>query len=714
MEDRTGIPRDVPLQVRQVHHALTREFAGLLDLTDLPALPGIQREQAFLSRALAAKAVMLVADCTAAEAAEAVTDGADDHGIDAVLVSPTTTEIWLVQAKWSNRGAARLDGTAVRKLLHGLEQLVDYQYARFNAKFQRIVGQVNSVLNGYTPRIHLVLAALGENGPTGEGQDLLDGAVAEYNAYGELLDLRILGFADFHAAARRETRPAPVSVKATLTQGWYTNTIPYRTFVGTVAADEPAMWYAEHGEKLFDQNVRYSLGVTSVNAGMVDTLLGSPHEFWYFNNGITVLCDSIRTRFSNLRQPTNHSAHLELTNARVVNGAQTVASLHYAYMRDPEAVQDAAVSIRVICLDGAPIDLAQRITQATNKQNSVEERDFAALDPQQELIREDFSLSLGKSYVLKRGEQEPAPAAGCSVVEAALALACSYPDASMVARTRQDLDVLWRQGSDGLYSQLFGSRPSALQIWRSVRLMRAVRDELAALTENLEGRDRVVAEQANLLIVHIAFQLIGIDGIDDPGDDWEDRLEPTAKLTAAILGRLRDQLNARYGQYRVVNRTLRNEESCRHLVSDVLLSMGQGADQLPPAPQQLVRKQRRPNSVPVLVEHSRIEDGTQLIYRPTNDIERAALREWLSEAPERCLASWVNDVRKPLIWAVDDRRYSPTALVMRMWEEAGWAERPLAVQGTARWYLPGEGTLVDLAEEILTDTDTTGDGSGAE
>ncbi|MBK3544830.1 AIPR family protein [Streptomyces sp. MBT60] len=714
MEDRTGMPRDVPLQVRQVRQALTQEFAGLLDLTDLPALPEAQREQIFLSRALAAKAVALVADCTAAEAAEAVTDGADDHGIDAVLASPATAEIWLIQTKWSNKGAARPDGTAVRKLLHGLERLVDNQYARFNAKFQRLAGQVNSVLNGYTPRIHLVLAALGEGGPTHEGQELLDGAVAEYNAFGELLDLRVLGFADFYTAARRDTRPAPVSVTATLTQGWYTNTIPYRTFVGTVAADQPATWYAEHRERLFAQNVRYSLGLTSVNAGMVDTLLGSPQDFWYFNNGITILCDSIRTRFSNLRQPTNHSANLELINARVVNGAQTVASLHYAYTRDPEAVQDAAVSVRVICLDDAPSDLAQRITQATNKQNGVEERDFAALDPQQELIREDFSLSLGKSYVLKRGEQEPAPAAGCSVVEAALALACSYPDASMAARTRQDLDALWRQGSDGLYSRLFGNRPSALQIWRSVRLMRAVRDELAALTENLEGRDRVVAEQADLLIIHIAFQLIGTDAIDDPGDDWEDRLEPTAKLTAIILAGLRDQLNAPYGRYRIVNRTLRNEESCRRLVADVLLSMGQVADQRPTAPQRPVRRRRRPNSVPVLVEHRRIEDGTQLIYRPANDAERAALQDWLSDAPERCLASWVNDGRKPLIWAEDGRPYSPTALVMRMWEEAGWAERPLAVQGTARWYLPGEGTLADLAEEILTDTDATGDGSGAE
>ncbi|MFD7581703.1 AIPR family protein [Kitasatospora sp. NPDC059817] len=712
MEDQNEALQDVPLEVRQVRHALTQEFASLLDLSDLQTLDPDQREQIFLSRALAAKAGMLVADCTAAEAAASVTDGADEHGIDAVLVSPATAELWLVQSKWSNRATARLDSTAVQKLIQGLERLVNRQFDRFNARFHRLVDQVNGVINEEAGRIHIVLAAMGDEGLSRDGQDILSETAADYNRFGQMLDFRVLSVADFHSAARQASRPTPVSVTATLSDGWHMSSTPYQTYVGTVAAGEPAEWYGQYGERLFDQNVRFPLGLTNVNVAMIDSLIDSPHDFWYFNNGITVLCDSVRAKWLVTRRAPSQPVRLELVNARVVNGAQTVASLYHVYKRDPDAVAEALISLRVICLDGAPADLAQRITRATNTQNSVEARDFAALDPQQELIRDDFFLSLGKSYVLKRGEPDPAPAAGCSVVEAALALACSYPDASVVARVRQDSDFLWRRESGGLYTQLFGNRPSALQIWRSVKLMRRVRDALAALAESLEGRNRVVADQADLLIIHIAFQLIGVDGIDDAGDDWEARLERTVEMTGATFTALLRQLDASYGRYAFLNRTFRNEQSCQHLVTGVLHSLEQGVDPQPPIPRRLNRR-RRPNTVPLLVEFGRIKDGTQLVYRPNGEAELEALRGWMSEAPERYLASWVNDDRRPLIWAVDGQRYSPSALVLRIWEEAQWVNQPVAVQGVRSWYLPGEGTLVDLADQLLAETDT-GDGPGVE
>ncbi|WP_143642242.1 AIPR family protein, partial [Streptomyces viridochromogenes] len=200
--------------------------------------------------------------------------------------------------------------------------------------------------------------------------------------------------------------PEPATITATLSDGWHMNSTPYQTYLGTVSAEELVGWYEQFGMRLFDQNVRFPLGATDVNATMVDSLLNAPQEFWYLNNGITVLCDSVRTTYV-ARRAQGQPVQLELGNARVVNGAQTVAAARQAYEREPQAVADALVAVRLICLDGAPNDLAQRITRATNTQNHVEARDFAALDPQQELIRQDLALSLGKSYVLKRGGPEP-------------------------------------------------------------------------------------------------------------------------------------------------------------------------------------------------------------------------------------------------------------------------------------------------------------------
>ncbi|MFF5668436.1 AIPR family protein [Streptomyces griseofuscus] len=711
MDDQADELQGLPVQVRQVRRALTNEFAGLLDLTDVSTAPQTHQETVFLTRALAAKAVQLVAGCTTGEAANAVTDGVDDNGIDAVLVASETAEIWLIQARWSDAGRARFDSAGILRILNGLRRLVNLRYDRFNAKFDPLVDQLDAALKAPNCKIHLVLAAIGDTEISPESRDLLDEAASDFNQGQEVLDFRFLGAADFHSAVRRGVLAEPVSVTATLSEGWHMNPTPYQTYLGTVGADELASWYEEYGRRLFDQNVRYPLGLTSANRAVIDSLLNNPQEFWYFNNGVTVLCDSIRVSYF-ARRAVGQPVRLELVNARVVNGAQSVASVHYAYGLNPDAIMEARVSLRVICLDGAPDDLAQRITQATNTQNHVEPRDFAALDPQQGIIRQDFALSLGKTYVLKRGELEPAPAAGCTVAEAAFALACAYPDAAVVARVWKDSNVLWSQGPRGIYTQLFGGPPTALQIWRSVGLMRGVRDALATLAAGLEGRDQVVADQADLLITHIAFQLTGNDGIDESGDEWDARQQATLKRTEGLLFALIEQLSAQYGQYALLTRIFRDEDSCRRLASSVLESLKDGAQRgLPHSGQQTRR--RRPNAVPLLVQHGRIEDGTQLVYRPNSAPEREALHEWLSESPERYLASWVNDHRKPLVWAVDEQRYSPSGLVFRIWEEAHWDEHPVAVAGTRSWHVPGEGTLADLASELLTVEDIASDGPGA-
>ncbi|MCD9587784.1 AIPR family protein [Streptomyces sp. 8ZJF_21] len=711
MEHGTEALRGVPLEARQIRAALVREFVGLLDMDDVTTGSPAQRERVFLPRALAAKAVQLVADCTAAEAAAAVIDGVEDQGVDAVFVSPSTAEIWLIQAKWSEQGTARLNSVAVQQLLHGVQQILDFRYDRFNAKFQRLVPGIDALLGEAALRVHLVLAALADEGLSLEANDLLHEGVREFNRFGELVDIQILGVPDFHAIVLRESLPEPATINATLSDGWHMNSTPYQTYLGTVSAEELAGWYEQHGTRLFDQNVRFALGATDVNATMVDSLLNAPQEFWYLNNGITVLCDSVRTTFI-ARPYQGQPVRLELGNARVVNGAQTVAAVRQAYEQEPRAVAEALVAVRLICLDGAPNDLAQRITRATNTQNHVEARDFAALDPQQELIRQDLALSLGKSYVLKRGGPEPAPAAGCTMAEAALALTCAYPDAALLARYQADGDVLWRRASGGFYSRLFDNRPGALQIWRSVSVLRQVRDELAVLADSLEGRERVVADRAELLVAHAVFQLIGGDGIDEPGDDWEARGHGAVKRTGEILVALTDHLNARYGQHAFLTPILRDEQSCRHLVSDVLQTVQHGAGRRLVVPPRRNHR-RRPNTVPFLVQHRLIDDGAQLIYRP-GIVERDAVSAWLSGGPERYLATWVNDARKPLIWALDGRRYSPSGLVLQIWERAGWVEQPAAVQGTTRWYLPGEGSLADLAGELLADMEAAGDGPGVE
>ncbi|WP_149829160.1 AIPR family protein [Streptomyces tailanensis] len=251
---------------------------------------------------------------------------------------------------------------------------------------------------------------------------------------------------------------------------WYSRETPYKAVIGEVSADQLARWYGGlsdgeghdkgHGECLYDRNVRKTLGLTGVNRTVVESMLDDPEGFLYRHNGITVQCDRVEQEYHAKRavgQPTTLTLH----NASVVNGAQTVSSAFRAYERDPEAVADAYVLVRIISLEGAPEGFGRSITKATNTQNHMERRDFIAIDTVQSEIQKDFSLSLDKEYVFRRGELDPAPESGCSVTEAATALACMHRDSSLAVRVKGSTNALWEEGRGGAYTPLFGQQPSA-------------------------------------------------------------------------------------------------------------------------------------------------------------------------------------------------------------------------------------------------------------
>ncbi|MFJ3925940.1 AIPR family protein [Streptomyces sp. NPDC090022] len=698
-------------RVRFVRDALTEEFGGLVEMGDAPVDGPDARQILFLSRALAAKAVRLVTGCTAAEAADSVIDGRDDHGIDAVAFSLTSPDIWLIQSKWSNGGNARLRTQDVHRLVAGLRHLAELQYDRFNHRFQRLADRVDEVLASPHCRIHLVAAVMGDGHLSAQAESQLYREVADFNFVdARVVDVRLLGIADFHSAARYASAPRPLSVTATLSDGWYATSLPYRAYVGTVAADELALWYQRHGERLYEGNLRQSLGLTKVNQGLVSSLTKDPQDFWYFNNGITVLCDAVRVDYF-ARRAEGQPARLELSGARVANGAQTLTSVFRAYEEAPDAAAQARVLLRVICVEDAPGALAAHITLATNTQNHMEARDFIALDDQQAQIRDEFARELGKEYVYKRGALGPAPAAGCSVVEAATALACAHPDSSLVARLHGDSEFLWRRAPAGAYTQLFSPGPPARQIWRSVLLLRAVSQAMHEMSDSLPPRARAVCDSGRLLVAHIVFQTVGLDGIDEPDGDWESRLDSALERSGQVLSLLIALVDRLYGPHIFLASMFTDELKCRELTQAVLRALASQADAVELAAG-APRRPRRPNSVKLLVEHGRIPDGARLVYRPATAPEEAEVGTWLSSDPARFLATWVNDARRPLVWEADGKRYSPSGLVVHIWAEAGWRTAPVAVQGTSRWILPGEGSLDELARAVLGDG-PAGDGTDA-
>jgi hypothetical protein len=169
--------------------------------------------------------------------------------------------------------------------------------------------------------------------------------------------------------------------------------------VATIPGSSLKALYEEHGNRLFDQNVRLFLGARkgTVNAGIRDTLNDTAERghFWAYNNGITIIA---RTFDFDADADT-----VALTDFSIVNGCQTTVSLGEA---TDAAAREASVLARIVA--AAPdTTLVDRIIKFTNSQTPINVWDISARDRlQQRLQRELDALDPKWFYALRRGEFE--------------------------------------------------------------------------------------------------------------------------------------------------------------------------------------------------------------------------------------------------------------------------------------------------------------------
>lgn len=697
------------MQVGHVRRAILREFADLLDMSDVESKDPVQIEQCRISRALSALAARMLVGCDATVAAESVIDGRQDHGIDAIAFADGTPELYLIQTKWSEKGTAGIKASYVRDLVDGFRKIEDQSFTRFNPRFHAMSGRVKSLIQNPKVKVTLVLAMMGDGHVHPDVQEEFDEAATHFNSHGRFLQFRVLTSANFWEFIRADMSPSPVELVVPMAR-WLPRDGFSDSYFGIVSVDHLANWFEEYGDRLFESNVRKALGLTGVNQGMIDTLLNEPESFWAKNNGITVLCSKAeRTRHYGSRFRNDEPLELTLSDAKVVNGAQTVHAAYRAAQDNSEQVGQADVMVRVISVPADMIELGKSITQGTNTQNHIEPRDFIALDETQAKIRDDFMLSLDLTYVFHRGDSEPPRDSGCSVTEAATSLACAHRNSAIAVRTKINQDTLWEQGRGGTYPLLFGNQPPALEIWRSVQLHRRIRSELEKETRQLRERARAVAEYGDLLLAHICFRLVESDEMENPETDWEQVIDRIGSKVKSLLRWLIVANDSEMGSKSFVSKTFTDEEKCQVLTARVL-SHAYTADKIPALPEEYrpTRKARRPRSksaVSVILDANHLQPGVPLRYHSLTPREEAAISEWLAMDPRRARASWVIDRSKPVLWEADGKRYSPTGLVMQMWEQAGWSGAPVAVQGTKCWLVPEQGSLATIAEKLRNPQD---------
>jgi hypothetical protein len=494
-----------------------------------------------------------------------VTDGTGDNGVDAIYFDEVERRLYIVQSKWTADGKGSVERGDIQKFITGIHDLINTRFERFNARVQAKQGEVEAAVFDATTKIVAVVAYTGQDTLAKEPQQDLDDLLAEMNQPTETIEVRVLRQINLHSVVAAGSKGSPINLDVVLTD-WGQLKDPFHAVYGQVAAQDVAAWADSYHPRLFAPNLRMFLGQTDVNDGMVETLKTRPEHFWYYNNGITALCSSIKKK--PIGGTSRETGIFEVLDVTVVNGAQTVGALGSARAADPEALGRARVFIRFISLEGTSEDIATAITRFTNTQNRIERRDFVALDPQQERLRTELQID-GIEYVYKSGHSVPAGKPGFEITEATVALACASNDVGLAVQAKREIGKLWEDISKSPYKALFNASVSGPDLWLYLRILRMAEGVLQKQQKERAGRDRMFAVHGNRLIEWLVYQRLKDNG-KIPGDP-DDQLTHDAIVaaTSEALDQVTNTANELFGNDVYLASLFKNLTKCRAIVKEI-------------------------------------------------------------------------------------------------------------------------------------------------
>lgn len=556
------------LHVVQIRNKFHEYFDGKIDLSDYDNRSEHDREQAFCTRSLAAYAVVLLSGVDYAQAADAVTDQGNDGGIDAIFYDADEKILNVVQSKWSDEGRAQLNQEAMLKFLSGVRKLIAADYDAFlvktehgpsiETKVYKKRHEVQRALKDPRARFRLALVYTGTEDIQVHASGDLKAFIQEQNQASELIQVEKITLGQVHGALDQHA-VEKIEAEVELFQ-WGINGAPYESFYGQISGSVIGQLLQRYGSRLFAPNLRVFMGGTSVNQDITTTALTDPEKFWYFNNGITALCESIE------KLPYGGASRdfgvFRCAGLSVVNGAQTVGALHRAYKENPAAADKVRVAIRLISLKGCPPEVGDQITRYTNTQNGIGKKDFAALDPNQIRLQRELRID-GIEYAVKSGELVEDQSKGFDFNEGMVALACAHPDLNMAVTAKREVSKLWDDTSKPPYSVLLKDILGPV-LWKYVRILRAAESKLVELEALYSGRPSLIVVHGNRMIEHMVFvrlrSLHGKEFYTDMAVDPKAIKDLVEEISSVLIAHMQDPQNGYTESY--PGSVFKNREKC--------------------------------------------------------------------------------------------------------------------------------------------------------
>jgi hypothetical protein len=500
------------LHVMQISGYLKAHLAAAVNMDDYAKHPDQEHvSKAFLTRALGALAVSQLTEVPMGDLCPYITDGSRDGGIDLIFFDANERTLYLVQTKWHADGHGSIELGDLLKFLDGVRKVLENDIDQLNERIKARKLDIERALFDANAKFVLVLAHTGQERLSIEVDSAINAYVDSQNDTSELMSVRILRQGELHKAVAAGVAGAPISVEVQMTS-WGQIREPHYAIYGQVCAADIAVWLEKNGPRLFESNLRHFLGKSTVNQDIVSTLIEHPEDFWYYNNGITAVATTVAKK--PIGGNSTDFGIFECGGFCVVNGAQTVGSIHAAAAQKPEVVAKAMVPVRIISSANSTDEFSSAVTRCTNTQNAIEKRDFVALDPDQERIRQELQIE-GVEYAYKAGAATGAAGHRFDLTEATVALACVNPDIALAVQAKREISKLWEDIAKAPYKQLFNPAVTGPSVWQTVQTLRAVEVQMQKEAQRHSGRDALICVHGNRFIQWATLRALGMR-VGDP------------------------------------------------------------------------------------------------------------------------------------------------------------------------------------------------------
>ncbi|MBK6760666.1 MAG: AIPR family protein [Ignavibacteria bacterium] len=333
---------------------------------------------------------------------DAITDGADDKQIDAIVIDDDKQTVFIVQGKYSSGG--HIDAEPLREVLSSWLQLRDLVRLQTvaNPKLQRKLSEVAKAFEDeYEVCFELVTTA----SLTSAAKEDLESFQKQLAEISENEDFdAVISFVDEDELGRRhelalETDNPQINYTLNLADSKYMSVdiADTKVIVAAVPLKEAVLIQGIKDGSLFQKNVRQSLGSSNaVNKKIRQTILGDKHkDFFFFHNGITAICNRLELADNKLK----------LYGLSVVNGCQSLNTIQ-SCSETAKKLDDTFVLFRFYEIPQR--DRADLISINTNSQSAVKPRDLRSNDKRVLNLKRLYEQKYSQGYfITKRGEIAP-------------------------------------------------------------------------------------------------------------------------------------------------------------------------------------------------------------------------------------------------------------------------------------------------------------------